>query len=131
RSCILLWMPGGPSQIDTFDPKPDHPNGGQFKAIETSVNGIRICEHLPQLARQMEHLAIVSSMQTKEGDHQRAAFHLRTGYRPTGPVHYPTLGSLVSNALSREAVALPGFVSILQPPAFGRIASGPGFLGPS
>ena len=72
KSCILLWMSGGPSQIDTFDPKPGHPNGGEFKAIDTSVPGIRVCEHLPQLARQMEHVAIIPSMQTKEGDHQRA-----------------------------------------------------------
>lgn len=131
RSCILLWMPGGPSQIDTFDPKPDHPNGGEFKAIETSVPGVRLAEHLPQLARQMEHVAVVSSMQTKEGDHQRAAYHLRTGYRPTGPVQYPAIGSLMSQELADPNVDLPGFVSILPPPAFGRIAYGPGFLGPS
>lgn len=131
RSCILLWMPGGPSQTDTFDTKPDHPNGGEFKSIDTSVSGIRISEHLPQLARQMEHIAIIPSMQTKEGDHQRAAYHLRTGYRPTGPVQYPTLGSLVSNELAGSGLDLPGFVSILPPPAFGRVAYGPGFLGPS
>jgi hypothetical protein len=131
RSCILLWMPGGPSQIDTFDPKPGHPNGGEFKAIDTSIPGIRVCEHLPQLARQMEHVAIIPSMQTKEGDHQRAAYHLRTGYRPTGPVQYPAFGSLVSNELARSDLDLPGYVSILPPPSFGRIAYGPGFLGPS
>src|SRR5271170_6740866 len=50
RSCILLWMSGGPSQIDTFDPKPGHANGGPFHAIPTSVNGIRISEHLPRLS---------------------------------------------------------------------------------
>jgi hypothetical protein len=131
RSCILLWMPGGPSQIDTFDPKPDHANGGEFKAIETSVPGVRLCEHLPQLAKQMRHIAVVSSMQTKEGDHQRAAYHLRTGYRPTGPVQYPTLGSLFSNELISPDLDLPGFVSILPPSPFGRVAYGPGFLGPS
>src|SRR4051812_38144822 len=68
RSCILLWMTGGPSQLDTLDPKPDHANGGQFKPIETSVPGLRISEHLPKLARQMEHLAVFRSMSTKEGD---------------------------------------------------------------
>jgi hypothetical protein len=50
RSCILLWMPGGPSQLDTFDPKPEHSNGGSLKAIETSTPGILISEHLPKLA---------------------------------------------------------------------------------
>ena len=64
RSCILLWMNGGPSQMDTFDLKPDSPNGGTFKEIETSVPGIRISEHLPKLAQQMEHIALVRSMST-------------------------------------------------------------------
>src|SRR5438552_2512961 len=66
RSCILLWMNGGPSQIDTFDPKPDHPNGGPFKAIQTSVPGILISEHLPKLAKNMEQVALIRSMRTKE-----------------------------------------------------------------
>src|SRR5947208_2487811 len=89
RSCILLWMSGGPSQTDTFDIKPGHENGGPFQEIDTSVPGIRISEHLPKLATQMDHMAIVRSMSTNEGDHGRATFHLRTGYRPTGPIEYP------------------------------------------
>src|SRR5262245_16077754 len=68
RSCILLWMNGGPSQTDTFDLKPGHANGGPFKEIATSVPGIKIGEHLPRVARQMHHLALVRSMSTKEGD---------------------------------------------------------------
>ena len=72
RACILLWMNGGPSQTDTFDMKPGHANGGQFKPIATSVPGIQISEHLPKIARQMHKLAIVRSMTTKEGDHTRA-----------------------------------------------------------
>src|SRR6478672_9296082 len=89
RACILLWMNGGPSQTDTFDLKPGHANGGPFKEIATSVPGIGISEHLPKLARHMNDLAIIRSMSTKEGDHQRATFHLRTGYLPQGPVNYP------------------------------------------
>src|SRR5262245_6988095 len=69
RSCIVLWMAGGPSQLDTFDPKPATTNGGPFQSIATSVPGIAISEHLPMVARQMENLAIIRSMQTKEGDH--------------------------------------------------------------
>src|SRR5271154_6793817 len=88
RSCILLWMSGGPSQMDTFDLKPEHENGGSFKPIDTSVPGIQISEHLPKLARQMEHCAVVRSMTTKEGDHTRATYLLRTGYLPQGPVQY-------------------------------------------
>src|SRR5262245_60620186 len=68
RSCILLWMAGGPSQIDTFDLKPGHDNGGPFREIATAVPGVRIGEHLPRLARHTDRLAIVRSLQTREGD---------------------------------------------------------------
>src|SRR5947208_3398246 len=64
RSCILLWMSGGPSQMDTFDLKPGHANGGPFKEIATSVPGIKMGEHLPKLAQQMKHLALVRGMST-------------------------------------------------------------------
>ena len=73
KSCILLWMNGGPSQMDTFDLKPGHANGGTFKEIATKVPGIRISEHLPQIARHVERMALVRSMSTKEADHGRAA----------------------------------------------------------
>src|SRR5262249_21686140 len=59
KSCILLWMNGGPSQTDTFDLKPGHANGGPFKEIETSVTGIKISEHLPKIAKFMDHMAII------------------------------------------------------------------------
>jgi hypothetical protein len=130
KSCILLWMTGGPSQIDTFDPKPGHANGGQFKAIETAVPGIFVSEHLPKLAKQMKDIAIVRSMSTKEGDHGRATFNLRTGYQQTGPIRYPTLGSLVAKELGRDETELPNFVSIAPVRAFNPGAFGPGFLGP-
>lgn len=130
RSCILLWMPGGPSQIDTFDPKPGHKNGGEFKPIETSIPGIQISEHLPNLAKQMSHLALIRSMQTKEGDHGRATYHLRTGYLPQGPVRYPTLGSLVSHELGSEDAELPNFVSVMPNRLLSPTAYGAGFLGP-
>ena len=84
KACILLWMSGGPSQIDTFDPKPGHANGGPFKPIETSVPGILIGEHLPKLAREAKELAIIRGMSTKEGDHSRATYHLRTGIPAAG-----------------------------------------------
>src|SRR5262245_38006483 len=79
RSCILLWMNGGPSQTDTFDLKPGHANGGPFKEIATSVPGVRISEHLPKLAARMQHMALVRSMSTKEADHGRATYLMRTG----------------------------------------------------
>ena len=116
KACILLWMSGGPSQTDTFDPKPGHANGGTFKAIETAVPGIVVSEHLPKLARQMKDIAIIRGMSTKEGDHGRATFNLRTGYTQQGPIHYPTLGSLVSKELERGDSELPSFVEHLALP---------------
>src|SRR5436309_3694728 len=88
RACILLWMNGGPSQMDTFDLKPGHKNGGPFKEIQTAAPGLKISEHLPKLAKFGDRLAVIRSMSTKEGDHDRATFYLRTGYLPQGPIEY-------------------------------------------
>lgn len=131
RKCILLWMSGGPSQLETFDPKPGHENGGPTKAIETSVPGVQISEHLPQVAKVMHHLAPIRSMATKEGDHTRATYFMHTGYLPQGPIRYPTMGSLLSNRLRDEQCDLPSFVSVNPFRAFSPAAYGPGFLGPS
>src|SRR5205823_7348097 len=86
RSCILLWMNGGPSQTDTFDLKPGHKNGGPYKEIATKVPGVKIGEHHPKVAQFMDRMAIIRSMTTKEGDHQRATYYLRTGYLPQGGI---------------------------------------------
>jgi hypothetical protein len=130
RSCILLWMNGGPSQMDTFDLKPGHVNGGPYREIQTSVPGIRISEHLPRIARNMQDMVIVRSMTSREGDHGRATFLLRTGYLPQGPIQYPTLGSLVAKELGSDQAPLPNFVSISPYRLFSPAAYGPGFLGP-
>src|SRR5262249_36826087 len=74
RHCMLLWMAGGPSQTDTWDMKPGHENGGEFKEIATKVPGVRFSEHLPQLAQHADKLAIVRSLETKEGDHERGTY---------------------------------------------------------
>jgi uncharacterized protein (DUF1501 family) len=130
RACILLWMNGGPSQMDTFDLKPGHANGGPFKELQTSIPGIRISEHLPQLARNLEQIALIRSMSTKEADHGRATYLLRTGRVPGGPVQYPTLGSVLSKELGHPDAELPNFVSIAPFRALSPAAYGPGFLGP-
>ena len=128
RACIVLWMAGGPTQTDTFDPKPDHANGGPFKAIETAATGVRVGEHLPFVAKQMKHLAVVRSMATKEGDHGRATLHLRTGNLPQGGIDFPVFGSLVSNERAKPDDDLPGYVSV-SPRGFGSAALSAGFLG--
>jgi hypothetical protein len=130
RSCILLWMNGGPSQIDTFDLKPGHANGGPFKEVQTAASGIRICEHLPKVAKQMRHLAVIRSMATKEADHTRATYLMRTGRPPGGAIQYPALGAVVAKELDREDMELPGFVSIAPVRFFNAAAYDPGYLGP-
>jgi hypothetical protein len=130
RHCVLLWMTGGPTQTDTFDMKPNHVNGGEFKEIATSAPGLRISEHLPKLATMAEHLAVMRGLSTKEGDHGRGTFLMRTGYQPAGPIRYPTLGSLVSKELGSFDAELPNYVSIAPYQLFNQQAFSPGFLGP-
>ena len=130
KSCILLWMNGGPSQTDTFDMKPGHKNGGPLKEIQTSASGVKISELLPNVTKFGDKMAVIRSMTTKEADHGRGSFLMRTGYAPTGPIQYPTLGSLVSRELGNEDSALPNFVSIAPYRFFSPGAYGPGFLGP-
>jgi hypothetical protein len=130
RSCILLWMSGGPSQLETFDLKPGHANGGPFKEIDTAVPGIRISEHLPKVAAFAKDMVLFRSMTSKEGDHGRATYFLRTGYLPQGPVQYPSIGALVSRELGDDKSELPNFVSIAPQTFFNQNAYGAGFLGP-
>jgi hypothetical protein len=130
RHCVLLWMPGGPSQIDTFDLKPGHSNGGPFKEIATSIPGLRISEYLPKLAAMAENLAIVRSLSTAEGDHNRGTYLMHTGHKPGGPISFPTMGSTISKALGADEAELPNFISIAPQVGLSSAAYGPGFLGP-
>ena len=124
KSCILLWMDGGPSHKDTFDMKPGTKDGGEFKPISTSVPGIQISEHFPKLAQMMNHAAILRGMRTDEGAHPRAKYYLHTGYKEgQGGLTYPSLGSLVSAELGRQDGPMPNYVSI------GNRSYGAGFLG--
>jgi Protein of unknown function (DUF1501) len=132
RSCILLWLNGGPSTLDLWDPKPGHANGGPTKEIATAAPGLHISEHLPRLAKQAKDLAIIRSMSTKEGDHGRGTFLMRTGNLPVGPIQYPRLGALIAKELADPMAELPGYVSIVPPPpGMGTLpfANG-GFLAP-
>jgi hypothetical protein len=130
RYCILLWMTGGPAQTDTWDMKPGHPNGGQFKEIETAAAGLRFSENLPKLAKMADQLAVIRSLSTKEGDHGRGTYLMRTGHQPGGPISFPCIGSTLSKALGSNDAELPNYVSIAPYEAFNRAAFGPGFLGP-
>ncbi|NBU75858.1 MAG: DUF1501 domain-containing protein, partial [Planctomycetes bacterium] len=113
KSCIVLWMDGGPSHKDTFDLKPDSQGAGEFKPISTSATGVAISEHLPKLAKQMHRIALLRGMSTLEGAHPRAKYMLHTGYREgQGGIQYPALGSIVSSEVGRPEFPIPSFVSI-------------------
>ena len=111
-ACILLFMRGGPSQLETFDPKPGSKSGGPTKAISTAVDGIQIAEHWPNVAKQMKDLAIIRSMTNREGQHQRAVYQLHTGYIPAGGIKHPGFGSIVASEIAPDGFDLPHFVSI-------------------
>ncbi len=123
RAVILLWLNGGPSHIDTFDPKPGTPTGGSHKAIKTAIPGVLFAEHLPQLAASANKLAVIRGMTTKEGNHQRAQYLVHTGYAPNPTIAHPSLGGWVSHKMGAPDAGLPAFVSI-GGPSFGG-----GFLG--
>ncbi len=125
KACILLWMDGGPSHKDTFDPKPGTKDGGEFKAIPTATPGVQISEHFPQFARLTNEAAFLRGMKTSEGAHGRARFYMHTGYKEgVGGLVYPSIGSIVSAELGKDDFPLPNFVAVN-----GR-SFGSGFLGP-
>lgn len=129
RKLIVLWMPGGPSQLDTFDLKPGHSNGGPFREVQTQTPGMRFSEHLPQLAKLSEHLSLVRGMQTKEGDHSRGTYLVRTGQRPGNPLRYPALPAALAKELKPNQSSIPGYVSILPNALINPSAFSAGFLG--
>ena len=135
KSCILLWMDGGPSHHDTFDMKPDAPAEfrGFHRPIATSAPGIMITDKFPRLADHMHHGAILRGMTTAESEHGRARIYLHTGFRQgTGGLRYPTMGSMVTSAAVETPSEMPNFVVTgqhLNPANWSYVAS-PGHLGP-
>jgi hypothetical protein len=125
KHCIVLFMDGGPSHKDTFDIKNEGKGPSEFKPIKTSAPGVEISEHFPQLAKLMNHAAILRGMSTAEGAHPRAKYNMHTGYREgQGGLIYPSFGSIVSKELGKRDFPMPNFVSI------GNRGFGSGFLGP-
>lgn len=122
KSMILLWMGGGPSQFETFDPKPNHENGGGTQAISTAVPGIQVASGWDRTAAMMNDLALIRSMTNREGSHPRATYQMHTGYIPSGSVKHPALASLIAKEIADPDFDLPAVVSV------GR-TQGAGFLG--
>jgi hypothetical protein len=123
KHLILLWLEGGPSQIDTFDPKPGSPTNGPFKTLGSAVPGWSFGEHLPRVAKQAEHLSIIRTMTSKEGSHARARELLHCGFTPNPAVAFPTLGAMVAHEIGDLDHDLPAFVQVDGPPGTG------GYLG--
>ncbi len=125
KSVIVLWMGGGPSQLETFDPKPGTDIAGGTRAIDTAKKSVQLAAGLEQLADQMEHVSLVRSLWSQEGDHERGTYALKTGYRPDPTVTHPSLGAIICHDLPNAGTEIPRHISIMpgQWPARG------GFLG--
>jgi hypothetical protein len=112
KRCIVLFMDGGPSHVDTFDPKPGREVQGSTEVIPTGIPGVRIAAAMPELAKRWRDLCIVRSMTSREGNHSRAKYLLHTGYAPNPTVTHPAFGALVSHEVGREGFDLPNYVQI-------------------
>jgi len=123
KSAIMLWMGGGPSTIDIWDLKPGAPTGGPFKPIQTSAPGVMISEHMPMMAKNMHHMAIIRSMSTREADHGRGRYYMHTGYVPNPNMKHPSYGAVLAHELTPSHLEIPPFISV------GGASEGPGFLG--
>ncbi|RMF37756.1 MAG: DUF1501 domain-containing protein, partial [Planctomycetota bacterium] len=126
KSLLMIWLQGGPSQLETFDPHPGTLIGGDVRAISTSIPGVEIADTLPATAEVLHHATLVRSLVSKEGDHERATYHVKTGWRPDPTVVHPSIGAILCHQ-SSENLEIPRHISILasQWPARG------GYLGPA
>jgi len=123
KRAVFIYLNGGPSHIDTFDPKPGRDTGGPFKPVATPIPGVHLGEHLPKLASSMLNLAVIRGMTSKEGNHSRARTLVHTAYPPEATVKHPTVGAAVSREVGPKDFDLPNFVAI------GPSQDGPAFLG--
>lgn len=112
RSLITLWMNGGMSQLETWDPHPGTPSGGDAKSIKTSQPDLEISDFLPQMAEQMHGVTLIRSLTSLEGDHARGAAYVKTGYRLEPTLVYPSLGAIAAHQLPDSRVEIPQHVSL-------------------
>ena len=119
KSVILLWLEGGPSQLETFDPHAGTAIGGEVKAIDTSARGIQVSDLLPQTAEQMHLTSLVRSVTSKEGDHERAIYNVKSGYRPDPTLTHPSIGAVLCHA-DDSGSDIPRHISIVPNNSPGR-----------
>ena len=125
KRCIMLYMEGGVSQIDTFDMKPGRPTAGPFRPIVTNVDGIQVCEYLPKMAQHADKLAIIRSMKTKSVDHGIGGYHMHTCYSQSERVPHPEIGAMIAKYCENPESDLPSFVKMGASGNYGA-----GYLGP-
>lgn len=134
KACILIWLDGGPSHMETFDPKPEAPSEvrGPMSTIGTSLPGIRFNECLPRTAAMLDRLAIIRSMTSPLGEHNFGTHYLMTGYKPTPVLEYPTFGAVLSHVREKQGLdkspVLPPYVAIPSFQVGGSRLSGGGYL---
>ena len=124
RACIYLYMNGGMSHLDTFDPKEGHADAGPVKALNTAVDGLQVTENLPLLAKQADKLCLVRSLTSNQGAHEQGEYLMRTSFVMRGTIKHPTLGAWTANLLGKTNPTLPPYVSI----AGGSNHPGAGFM---
>lgn len=112
RSFLNIWLGGGPSQLESWDPHPGTRIGGEVKAIKTTIPGVEIADLYPQTAEQLHHLSVIRSMMSKEGDHERASYMMHTGYRPEPTLVHPSIGAIAMHERPNDTVEIPQFVSL-------------------
>lgn len=130
KRVLLIWLAGGASQLETWDPKPGTDTGGPFQTIATSVPGIHICELLPFTARQMHHMALVRGVNTAENDHSKGRYIMHTGRRRDPATDYPHLGAVAAKLLGPDDNPLPGYIQIVPRGSGGGAEQDSTFLGP-
>lgn len=130
KRVLMVFLAGGVSQLETWDPKPGAPTGGPFRAIPTSVPGTHVCELLPHTARQMHRLALVRGINTAEDDHGKGSYIMHTGRRQEPSVNYPHLGALVAKMVADPENPLPGYLHVQPGGGGGSSAGDAAFLGP-
>ena len=128
KHVILLWLAGGASQLETWDPKPGRPTGGPFMPISTNVPGVEISELLPKMSQRMQNTAIIRSLSTGIGDHGGGAALMETGRRKEQGLQYPDLGAIIARELGRADSQVPDYVSFYTSTE-GRRKGTSGFLG--
>lgn len=128
RQVLLIWLDGGMSQLESWDPKPDTQFGGPYRSIPTSVPGVHVSELMPRVAKQMHHLAIVRSMKTEDPNHSSGVPKILRGHPKNRGVTYPYFGSAVAKLLGPTDSGLPPYVWV-KPGNGGFISKHAGFLG--